>query len=91
MNGPDYYEVNGRRVESKISDDQKGYNWPTSAGLRFQANEIKKVIEENRLTSDKMPPELSYLFADLVDEMHNQLNVTFPPTITTYDFKEIKP
>lgn len=89
MNGPNGFILNGRYVNASVMDNQNGYLWLTSAGLRYQANEIKKVIEENRLTSDMMPPELSYLFADLVKEMHNQLNLTFPATIRDYEFKRI--
>lgn len=90
MNGQDSIEVNGRTIETKITDNQTGYLWSTSAGLRYQANEIKKVIEEKRLVSDKMPPEYSYLFADLVKEIHDQLNITFPKTPTDYEFKQIE-
>jgi len=89
MNGPDSFELNGKRIEARISDDQTGYNWETSAGLRFQAEHFRKEIEKGKLVSDKMPPEYSYLFADLNKEIYSQLNVTLPPTITTYDFKRI--
>ena len=89
LNGAERIIVNGRTIETKITDDQDGYLWKTSAGLRFQAEHMRQQIEANRLTSDKMTPELSYLFADLVKNIYTQLNIKFPPTITTYDFKQI--
>lgn len=90
MNGPDSFEVNGRTVETKISDGQAGYIWPTSGGLRYQAEHMRQQIENGRLTSDQMSPELSQLFADLTADIYAQLNVTFPETITNYEFKQIE-
>lgn len=90
MNGPDSFEVNGRTVEARITDGQAGYLWPTSGGLRFQAEHMRQQIEKGRITSDTMSPEISQLFADLTKEIYTQLNVTFPATITNYEFKQIE-
>ena len=90
MNGPDSFEVNGKTVESKIADGQTGYIWPTSGGLRYQAEHMRQQIEKGSLTSDKMSPDLSQMFADLTKEIYTQLNVTFPATITNYEFKQIE-
>ena len=90
MNGSDSFEVNGRTIETKISDDQAGYIWPTSGGLRYQAEHMRQQIEKGRLTSERMSPELSQQFADLTKEIYTQLNVTFPTTIANYEFKQIE-
>ncbi|CAL7937369.1 unnamed protein product [Xylocopa violacea] len=57
--------------------DQK-FNFINSAGLAYEANEVRKCILAGALESSKVPHNVSLLVAQLEDEMRKQVGVTYP-------------
>ena len=91
INSPTEIEVNGKKISTEFRDQQKDYNYPNSAGLRFQAEEVRQQLMKKKLTSEVMPPEHSILISELTADVHKQLGIEFPETERGYDFKEITP
>jgi len=89
INGPIEIEVNGRKINTDFRDKQRDYIHIHSAGLRFQAEEMRQRMMKGEVTSEVMPPEHSILLTELTSEVLKQIGVTFPPTDKTYEFKQI--
>jgi hypothetical protein len=90
INGPLQVEVNGRTIDLDFRDKQTGYHYPNSAGLRFQAEEVRRQLYAKQISSEKMRPEYTILMADLNHEVLKQLNIDYPPTDRTFEFKQIE-
>lgn len=89
VNCPTSIEVNGKVEQIDFRDNQTGYNWPNNAGLRFQAEEVRRCLAEGKLYSERMSPEKSILLADLIHEIHEQVGVKHAPSDRTGQFKQI--
>lgn len=89
INGPIYVELNGRKINTDFRDKQTDYNHMHSAGLRFQAEEMRQRMMKGEVTSEVMPPEHSIMLSELTNEVLKQLGIKFPPTDRSYDFKQI--
>ncbi len=48
-----------------------------SAGLRYQANEVRNCIKAGKLESDRMPHKDSILIANIEDEIRKQVGVKY--------------
>lgn len=64
VNCPSYVECNGKRYDTSSNDNQSGYNWVNTFGLRFEAEEVRKCINEKRITSTIHKPEHTLCISD---------------------------
>lgn len=81
--------MNGKKINTDFRDKEREYNYPNSAGLRFQAEEMRQRMLQKQITSAVVPPEETVLLAELTSEVHKQLGIEFPPTERGTEFKEI--
>lgn len=90
INAPAWIEVNGERVDVDFRvKDESVFNYTNSSGLRFQAEEVRRCLADGRLHSERMSPEHSILLAELMGDIHKQLEVQFPETDRSGEFKQI--
>ena len=90
INNPGQIEINGEVVDASSDDGQMElYNWSNSAGLRYQVNEVRKCLMEDRITSSVHGPEKSILMVETITKLMNDIGSSLNG-MTARDF-EFKP
>lgn len=70
INNPSEIEVNGKIIDTSSDDGQTDkYNWDKSHGLRYQIEEVRRCLMENKLTSDLHGPEQSLLLIETITKL----------------------
>ena len=89
VNCPSFIEVNGVKEDTSANDQNAGYNWVNTFGLRYQANEVRRCILSNQMTSTVHSPKNTLAIADCMAKLHAEIGQKVTPTITDYDFKNL--
>lgn len=75
---PVSYTLNGKLKEIPLIKNNGKFNYTNSAGLAYQAVEVRKKILEGKIESDSMPHEETIQLAALMDTLRREIGVTFP-------------
>ncbi|KAG8184944.1 hypothetical protein JTE90_011076 [Oedothorax gibbosus] len=60
-----------------LQESETPTNYPGSNGLKYEAMEVRKCIQNGLLESSIMPMEDSKMMAQIMDEIHRQIGVTY--------------
>lgn len=72
------YEINGKVQEIPLIKNDETFNYLNSAGLAYQAIDIRKQIEKGNIESDLVPHEETLQLAAWMDTVRRELGVVFP-------------
>ena len=68
-------EINGEVHDFEYPKNTPEMNFPNSRGLRFEADEFRKLLKAGKIESDIMPHCDSLTIANIQDEIRRQLGV----------------
>ncbi|XP_017889568.1 trans-1,2-dihydrobenzene-1,2-diol dehydrogenase-like [Ceratina calcarata] len=68
----------GSKIESPLPQTKGQFNFINSAGLSYEAKEVRECILQGKLESSKVSHADSLLIAKLEDEIRRQVGVTYP-------------
>jgi len=70
-------EINGERHDFEYPKNTPEMNFPNSRGLRFEADEFRRLLQAGKIESEIMPHRDSVTIAAIQDEIRRQLGVAF--------------
>uniref|UniRef100_UPI0037E8421C trans-1,2-dihydrobenzene-1,2-diol dehydrogenase-like isoform X1 n=1 Tax=Semicossyphus pulcher TaxID=241346 RepID=UPI0037E8421C len=74
---PTTLEVNGKQMQFPLPEAAMPLNFTNSAGLRYEAEEVRRCLLKGLKESPGMPWAHSSLIAEIIDEARRQLGVTY--------------
>lgn len=77
FHAPTEMDVNGSNVTYELPMSDGKYFFNHSVGLAYEAQRVADCIREGRIECPEMTHETSVLLAQLIEEVHKQLGVTF--------------
>ncbi|XP_043093466.1 dihydrodiol dehydrogenase, tandem duplicate 1 [Puntigrus tetrazona] len=77
MHCPTVLEVNGRRTEFPLPEPGLPLNYENSAGLRYEAEEVRRCLLKGLKESIKMSLADSELLVEVMDEARRQVGVAY--------------
>lgn len=75
---PTSININGEEKHFPLLENNGKFNHRNSAGLAYQAEEVKKCIKNGKIESDIMPHEDTLKLARLMDKLRSDVGVVFP-------------
>lgn len=78
---PTTVQLPNRKIHVPLPETKHTTNFINSAGLRYEAAEVRDCIRKGLLESSKVPHAASVRIAQLEDELRKQLGVTFPEDV----------
>lgn len=77
-------DIDGKRKYWKLPEAKHHFNFPNSCGLRYEAEEARKCIENGLLESPMMSHEESMKIARIQDECRKSIGVEYPEDNETF-------
>lgn len=77
FHAPTCVESPAGKVEFQLPPTSVPHNFPNTAGLRYQAEEVRRCLREGLLESPKMTHQDSLLIAEMLDEILKQVGVEY--------------
>ncbi|KZC13216.1 PREDICTED: trans-1,2-dihydrobenzene-1,2-diol dehydrogenase-like [Dufourea novaeangliae] len=74
---------NGETVNTLLPEGRHKFNFTNSAGLMYEANEVRECILKGMTESSKIPHVASLLIAQLEDEIRKQVGVVYDEDIVS--------
>lgn len=71
-------DVDGKEKSWPLPDAKFKFNFNNSAGLRYEADEVRKCIRGGKKESEKLPQSESLIIARIEDEIRKQIGVKYP-------------
>ncbi|XP_076243309.1 trans-1,2-dihydrobenzene-1,2-diol dehydrogenase isoform X2 [Calliopsis andreniformis] len=75
---PTTVELPTGTVHSPLPEAKHKFNFVNSAGLRYEAQEVRNCILKGVIESPKVPHDVSLLIAQMEDEIRKQVGVVYP-------------
>lgn len=71
-------DIDGTEKSWPLPEAKYEFNLMNSAGLRYEAEEVRKCIRAGQLESDNVTHNDSLLIAQIEDEIRKQIGVKYP-------------
>ena len=69
--------LNDKEYDLSYPPNTPEMNFPNSRGLRFEADEVQRLLVQGKIESDIMPHRDSITIAKIQDELRRQVGVKF--------------
>lgn len=70
--------VDGSELSWSLPGGKHEFNYQNSAGLRYEAEEVRQCINAGRLQSETVSHDESFIIARIEDEIRKQIGVVYP-------------
>lgn len=84
MWSPTTLEVNGNVQKFPLIENKGSFNYLNSAGLAYEAEEVRKCIEEGAVESQQVTHAETIQLAQLMDKLRHEMGVEYPADSENY-------
>lgn len=82
---PTKLSINGVEKVFPLPENKGEFNYSNSAGLAYEAEEVKRCIRQGKIESETMSHMDTLELARIMDKVRSDVGVVFPADLESYD------